>query len=169
MLLGAALVLVGSAVLYYAVTGNDPRALISPTGALQAPPSPAAPSPGGRGSGGGSGAVATGGTPGVLAAIAVIRTFVATRYPRSRLVIGSVYRPGAIVAGTQSASEHAFGNAVDLRIEKASGGLDRVAMASLYNFLLATAPCELCYNHQGGCTTSHTDHLHYAPRPCHAS
>jgi hypothetical protein len=34
MLLGAALVLVGSAVLYYAVTGKDPRHILTDTGAI---------------------------------------------------------------------------------------------------------------------------------------
>lgn len=48
MLLGAALVAVGSAVLYYAVTGHDPRTLLSgaiktkPAGGHAAVPPPAA-------------------------------------------------------------------------------------------------------------------------------
>jgi hypothetical protein len=43
MLLGAALAFVGSAVLYYAVTGKDPRKILSDTGAISitAKPKPA--------------------------------------------------------------------------------------------------------------------------------
>lgn len=103
----------------------------------------------------------------LVALLGIIRPFVAARYPGRRLVISSTYRPGAIVAGTSSASEHAFGNAADLRIER-GGRLDTRAMDGLYTFLKATPTCELCWNRQGGCTTSHTDHLHVAPSPCRA-
>jgi len=163
MLLGAGLVLAGAAVLYFAVTGTDPRTLLGPPGRATA--ATGAPTP--PGSGG-----ASGGTPAVQAALGVIRSFVAARYPSSQLMIGSVYRPGAIVAGTTSASEHGgcmaglCGNAIDLRILTSTGALDRVAMDGLYNFLKLAPYCELCWSGQGGCTTSHDDHLHYAPLPC---
>jgi len=163
MLLGVALIVAGAAVLYFAVTGNDPRDLISPSGGLRL-----APKVGPTGPMGPVGPAPAGGTAGVLAALALMRTYVATRHPGSTLVVISVYRPGAIVAGTQEASEHAFANAADVRILKPGGALNRPAMDGLYALLLATPHCELCWNGRGGCTTGHTDHLHYAPSPCHA-
>ena len=105
-------------------------------------------------------------TPQLRAALPIMRAFVAARYPGRRFEITSTFRPGAIVANSTSASEHAKGNAADVKILGRNGALDTAAMDGLYAFLKRTPYCELCWNHQGGCTTSHTDHLHYAPAPC---
>lgn len=107
-------------------------------------------------------------TPALRAVLVSARAFVTARYPGRTLQIISLFRPGAIVAGTSSPSEHAFGNAADLKIVDRNGRMDTAAMDGLYAFLKRTPYCELCWNHQGGCTTSHTDHLHIAPRPCKA-
>lgn len=107
-------------------------------------------------------------TPQLVALLGAVRTFVAARYPGAQLVVLSTYRPGAIVAGTTSVSEHAKANAADLRIMR-RGVMDKRAMDGLYRFLLALPTCELCWDHKGGCTTSHTDHVHVAPSPCRAS
>lgn len=106
-------------------------------------------------------------TAAASAALVAMRTFVTARYPDATFVVVSTVRPGAIVAGTNSPSEHAFGNAVDVKILR-GGVLYKSAMDALYNFLRLTPYCELCWAGKGGCTTGHYDHLHYAPLPCRA-
>jgi hypothetical protein len=155
-------VLAGAAILYFAVTGQDPRTLIGPPGARRR----AGTTIGGSTSPTSGGA--SGGTPGVLAGIAAVRLLVATRFPDAQVVIVSICRPGAIVAGTSSPSEHGRCNAVDLRILR-NGALYREAMDAAFRLLTAIPHCELCWAGQGGCTTDHNDHIHFAPVPCLAS
>jgi len=176
VILGVALVIAGGLGIYYALTGADPIDALRRAITGQAPPESltSSKSKGGDSTLGGvlqgtepnTPATHGGATLGVTTAIVAIRALVAAM-PGRQLVILSVRRPGAIVAGTSSESEHASGNAVDFRIMR-GGTMDKRAMDTVYNVLKATPYCELCWNYKGGCTTSHTDHIHYAPLPCRA-
>ena len=87
---------------------------------------------------------------------AALRTFIRSGWPNLRIDDGIACRK---IAGSDRWSQHAYGNALDMYGTTAE-------LEDLYQALqLIPTATEICYNHRGGCTTPHTDHLHVAALP----